>query len=797
MRHSLLEMLWARWLCPIFSAAESIAAVEPQGPRGGTNGILIGRPCLCLLADSRVDRGRPQPDARAQERPDTPKSGRSVLRNALDGARKGMRLDRKNGRASPRADGGPGQADETASVGSSPDLHAPSVHSSRSVPRSLRGSTLAMESSGLPTVPNNLRLQTIGRSPTPSNRSAASGSSRRAGLRTLLKGQTRGWTASLTHVSSSPTQPDGAESVASFHASESIPDKMAERHHATEWSPPTIAVSRSSLSSDRSRSELDLSGPCAEPGDDTLSFRSRSMPGELNDADYSDDERDEDIDALMSEHNLATHGRVASAMSTPTPPSSERKWGYLNVPDSDAETSSLNSIVSTYSDMGDYSHTVVSGEILLNISYSYKTGALNIVVKECRNLAIGDERKQRTDPYVKGYLLPDKSRQSKRKTSIRPNTTNPVFNETLKYVISHSQLETRTLQLSVWHNDRFGHNRFLGEVEVPFDSWDFENQMEEWYTLQPRVDTGMDTLQQYKGELTVVLRYIPAEKNLMLPLDQVQAKKSFLKGKKTSIKLPKGGMVELLIKEAKNLTAVKSGGTSDTFVKGYLLPDNNKSTKHKTAVVKKSVNPKWNHTFTYCGLQPGDLNNVCLELTVWDKESLSSNVFLGGVRLGAGTGQSYGKEVDWMDSFGEEQRLWQRMIDNPEVPQECTLMLRSSMGKHKEPVPPCHNPTQRQGVTVTEDMLSYHEALVKTKHCYTEFKVTENISTRQRRPTDPPPLRVVGTIMQGDQRGQSGGDEPVSDAADLCWVDPDQLDHRHMPQVQSTLGMLEDSHRQT
>uniref|UniRef100_A0A8C9R297 Synaptotagmin-like protein 5 n=1 Tax=Scleropages formosus TaxID=113540 RepID=A0A8C9R297_SCLFO len=586
-------------------------------------------------ADSRVDRGRPQPDARAQERPDTPKSGRSVLRNALDGARKGMRLDRKNGRASPRADGGPGQADETASVGSSPDLHAPSVHSSRSVPRSLRGSTLAMESSGLPTVPNNLRLQTIGRSPTPSNRSAASGSSRR---------------------------PDGAESVASFHASESIPDKMAERHHATEWSPPTIAVSRSSLSSDRSRSELDLSGPCAEPGDDTLSFRSRSMPGELNDADYSDDERDEDIDALMSEHNLATHGRVASAMST----------------------SSLNSIVSTYSDMGDYSHTVVSGEILLNISYSYKTGALNIVVKECRNLAIGDERKQRTDPYVKGYLLPDKSRQSKRKTSIRPNTTNPVFNETLKYVISHSQLETRTLQLSVWHNDRFGHNRFLGEVEVPFDSWDFENQMEEWYTLQPRVDTGMDTLQQYKGELTVVLRYIPAEKNLMLPLDQVQAKKSFLKGKKTSIKLPKGGMVELLIKEAKNLTAVKSGGTSDTFVKGYLLPDNNKSTKHKTAVVKKSVNPKWNHTFTYCGLQPGDLNNVCLELTVWDKESLSSNVFLGGVRLGAGTGQSYGKEVDWMDSFGEEQRLWQRMIDNPEVPQECTLMLRSSMGKHKE-----------------------------------------------------------------------------------------------------------------
>lgn len=46
-------------------------------------------------------------------------------------------------------------------------------------------------------------------------------------------------------------------------------------------------------------------------------------------------------------------------------------------------------------------------------------------------------------------------------------------------------------------------------------------------------------------------------------------KKGFLKSKKTStFTLPEGGMVELLIKGAKNLTAVKSGGTSDPFVKG-------------------------------------------------------------------------------------------------------------------------------------------------------------------------------------------------------------------------------------
>lgn len=71
----------------------------------------------------------------------------------------------------------------------------------------------------------------------------------------------------------------------------------------------------------------------------------------------------------------------------------------------------------------------------------------------------------------------------------------------------------------------------------------------------------------------------------------------------------------------------------------YLLPDDNKATKHKTPIIKKSVNPQWNHTFAFSGLNSRDIRNVCLELTVWDKESLSSNIFLGGVRLSTGNGK--------------------------------------------------------------------------------------------------------------------------------------------------------------
>ncbi|OCT94692.1 synaptotagmin-like protein 5 isoform X2 [Xenopus laevis] len=459
-------------------------------------------------------------------------------------------------------------------------------------------------------------------SPTPRKLSAASNSHSRSGMQDGIK------------------------------TSSSIPEDISKGHERRVSATPSLVISRASLSSGHSKSEFDLSGNFTDENLESISVRSKSVPDHLDkDSEYLD-KIDEDFDDLGPSTNMTKSMR------------------------------SLTSI-SLYSETGDYGNLRITGEILLNINYSYKTGALNVVVKSCRNLAVADEKKNRTDPYVKAYLLPDKSRQSKRKTKIKTNTTDPDFNETLKYVISHTQLETRTLQLTVWHNDRFGRNSFLGEVDIPLDSWNFENQEDESFPLQPKMDLASDVTLQYKGEITVGLRYVTPEKNLTLPLDKVTEKKSFKKSKKANIKVPSGGLVEVFIKDAKNLTAMKSGGSSDTFVKGYLLPDNNKSTKHKTPVVKKSVNPEWNHTFTFSGLQTSDLSNVCVELTVWGKESLTNNVFLGGVCLGCGSGVSYGDVVDWMDSQGEEQFLWQKMMDSPGTMVEATLMLRPTMAKKK------------------------------------------------------------------------------------------------------------------
>lgn len=70
----------------------------------------------------------------------------------------------------------------------------------------------------------------------------------------------------------------------------------------------------------------------------------------------------------------------------------------------------------------------------------------------------------------------------------------------------------------------------------------------------------------------------------------------------------------------------------------YLLPDKNRSSKQKTPVMKRTVNPIWNYTFVYDDVSLQELSERALELTIWDHDRLSTNEFLGGIRFSLGTG---------------------------------------------------------------------------------------------------------------------------------------------------------------
>lgn len=183
------------------------------------------------------------------------------------------------------------------------------------------------------------------------------------------------------------------------------------------------------------------------------------------------------------------------------------------------------------------------------------------------------------------------------------------------------------------------------------------------------------------------------------------------------------------VKECKNLPITR-GVAIDPFVKWYVLlfywiylyiywiikcgmpltcefghfsavlPDTSRKSRQKTRVLKRASNPVFNHTMVYDGFSQEDLKEACVELTVWDHDRLN-NHFIGGIRLGPGTGEreittilkkksvklsqlivsiiagkSYGSEVNWMDSNVAEAALWERMMQSPNEWVEDILPLR-------------------------------------------------------------------------------------------------------------------------
>lgn len=60
--------------------------------------------------------------------------------------------------------------------------------------------------------------------------------------------------------------------------------------------------------------------------------------------------------------------------------------------------STLGSMVSIYSEAGDFGSVAVTGGISFSLSYEQKTQTLFIHVKECRQLAYGDEARKRSNP---------------------------------------------------------------------------------------------------------------------------------------------------------------------------------------------------------------------------------------------------------------------------------------------------------------------------------------------------------------------------------------------------------------
>uniref|UniRef100_A0A1A8NDT2 Extended synaptotagmin-like protein 2 n=2 Tax=Nothobranchius rachovii TaxID=451742 RepID=A0A1A8NDT2_9TELE len=131
------------------------------------------------------------------------------------------------------------------------------------------------------------------------------------------------------------------------------------------------------------------------------------------------------------------------------------------------------------------------GEIQLTLRHSSQRNKLIVVVHSCRNLIAFTDHG--SDPYVRLYLLPDKRRSGRRKTSIVKKTLNPVYDQTFEFNVSVMELQRRTLDVAVKNGGSLlSKNRgLLGKVLVDLTHDDITKGWTSWFDLsedgQPRL----------------------------------------------------------------------------------------------------------------------------------------------------------------------------------------------------------------------------------------------------------------------------------------------------------------------
>ncbi|NXY48736.1 SYT12 protein, partial [Ceuthmochares aereus] len=106
------------------------------------------------------------------------------------------------------------------------------------------------------------------------------------------------------------------------------------------------------------------------------------------------------------------------------------------------------------------------GEILLSLSYLPTAERLTVVVVKAKNLVWTNSKVTAADPFVKVYLLQDGRKISKKKTAVKRDDTNPVFNEAMIFSVPAIVLQDLSLRVTVAECGEDGHADNTGHVLI-------------------------------------------------------------------------------------------------------------------------------------------------------------------------------------------------------------------------------------------------------------------------------------------------------------------------------------------
>ncbi|KFQ90880.1 Synaptotagmin-7, partial [Nipponia nippon] len=228
------------------------------------------------------------------------------------------------------------------------------------------------------------------------------------------------------------------------------------------------------------------------------------------------------------------------------------------------------------------------------VGYNFQESTLTVKIMKAQELPAKDFSGT-SDPFVKIYLLPDK--KHKLETKVKRKNLNPHWNETFLFEgFPYEKVVQRVLYLQVLDYDRFSRNDPIGEVSIPLNKVDLTQMQTFWKDLKPCSDGSGS-----RGELLLSLCYNPSANSIVVN-----------------------------IIKARNLKAMDIGGTSDPYVKVWLMYKDKRVEKKKTVVMKRCLNPVFNESFAF-DIPTERLRETTIVITVMDKDRLSRNDVIGKV----------------------------------------------------------------------------------------------------------------------------------------------------------------------
>lgn len=255
------------------------------------------------------------------------------------------------------------------------------------------------------------------------------------------------------------------------------------------------------------------------------------------------------------------------------------------------------------------------GRIHFTIAYDFPATTLVLKIHSATGLPAKDISGT-SDPYVKVMLLPDK--KHKMQTKMKRKTLNPRWNEIFLFEgFPYEKLKVRVLYLEVLDFDRFSRDDPIGEIALPLADVDLTEEQGFWRDLQPCA------LARGKlGELLLSLCYQPTI-----------------------------GRITVVILKGRDLKAKDITGSSDPYVKIWLMHGQKRLEKKKTTIKKRNLNPVFNESFVF-DVPLERIRDTCMQVTVMDYDNFSQNDMIGQVMLGPRSGPA-------------EMKHWNDMISKP------------------------------------------------------------------------------------------------------------------------------------